>query len=38
MEGIEKLEDIKEYCETHDDIKFPVLYYGLGKAYITLNR
>ncbi|XP_053408579.1 E3 ubiquitin-protein ligase TTC3-like [Mercenaria mercenaria] len=38
MDGIEKLEEIKDYCETHDDIKFPVLYYGLGKAYVSLNR
>ncbi|KAL4229300.1 hypothetical protein ACF0H5_012340 [Mactra antiquata] len=38
MDGIDKLEEIKDYIEKHDYIKFPVVYYGLGKAYVSLNR
>lgn len=35
MEGIDKFNDIRS---RHSEIKFPLAYYGLGKAYTTLNR
>lgn len=35
MEGIDKFNDIRN---RHSEIKFPLAYYGLGKAYATLNR
>ncbi|VDI63464.1 E3 ubiquitin-protein ligase TTC3 [Mytilus galloprovincialis] len=35
LDGIERLKNI---TETHKDIRLPLPYFGLGKAYITLNR
>ncbi|XP_061169827.1 E3 ubiquitin-protein ligase TTC3-like [Saccostrea echinata] len=35
MEGIEKFNDIRS---KHSDVRFPLAYYGLGKAYTFLNR
>lgn len=35
IEGIDKFNDIRS---RHSEIKFPLAYYGLGKAYTTLNR
>ncbi|XP_056012499.1 uncharacterized protein LOC125682526 isoform X2 [Ostrea edulis] len=35
MDGIDKFNDIRS---KHSDIRFPLAYYGLGKAYTNLNR
>ncbi|KAK3107126.1 hypothetical protein FSP39_007850 [Pinctada imbricata] len=35
LEGIEKFNDI---VENHQGVRFPMVYYGLGKAYVSLKR